>query len=196
MNEERSVSQQLQEHLRRHARTGVRWVYPGSAPLPPAAAPRSASPSASAPVSAATADPRVRLMFVGVELDEKGGQLLTKIIEAIGLTRDDVFVATIAVNDDDLASARQDLEERIDAVAPVILVGLGGTATRVLFGRPVPRGRWTDHRGIAFMPTIHPSDLLRDASDKRLVWEDMQAVAERYNEDLPPGAKPAKAKSK
>ena len=104
--------------------------------------------------------------------------------------------ATFAVNDDDLASSRQELEERIDAVAPVILVGLGGTATRVLFGRPVPRGRWTDHRGIAFMPTIHPSDLLRDASDKRLVWEDMQAVAERYNEDLPAGTKPAKAKSK
>lgn len=131
-------------------------------------------------------------MFIGEpsdenEADEKASQLLTKIIEAIGLTRDDVHIASVA----DLSLSR-----RIEAVAPAVLVALGNGVARTLLGENFERGQWADVEGTPLMPTLHPNDILENASAKRALWEDMKRVAERYNEDLPPGMKRAGAKSR
>jgi len=255
-----SVSAALHAHLRARARAGVRWVYPGSAPLPEAAsdplplapaadAPRQAPDPASgrAPDRAAllaairdemgdctrcklhagrknlvfgVGNPDARLMFVGEgpgrDEDEQGepfvgaaGQLLTKIIEAIGLDRSDVYIANVVKSrppnnrnpePDEIAACLPFLEKQIDAIGPKVLVALGNVAAKTLLktdtGIMKLRGSWREYRGIPLMPTFHPAYLLRNAEDKRLVWEDMLKVADRYNEDLPPGVKPARPKTK
>lgn len=192
MSAERSVSEQLQQHLRRHARTGVRWVYPGSAPLPPAAV----TADVTAPEAASESIPSVphaRLMFIGEPADsagspeDKASQLLTKIIEAIGLAREDVHIASVA----DMALSRL-----IETVAPAVLVSLGNAVTRTLLGDDYERSQWSDFEGVPLMPTLHPNDLLENASAKRALWEDMKRVVERYNEGLPAGMKKAGAKSR
>lgn len=169
-------------------------------------------------------NPRARLMFVGEgpgrEEDAQGepfvgpaGQLLTKIIQAIGLEREDVYIANVVKSrppnnrnpePDEIAACLPFLERQIAAVQPAVLVGLGNVPVKTLLnttrGITSLRGTWQEYRGIPFMPTFHPSYLLRqdegDLTAKRQVWDDMQQVAERYNQGLPPGEKPAKAKSK
>lgn len=256
----------LRAALARQQRIGVRWAYPGSTPLPEAAAlPRTAreEPPAGAreertvelpvvtPAAAPGAretlaviredlgdctrcalsggrknivfgvgNPRARLMFVGegpgADEDEQGepfvgkaGQLLDKIIEAIGLSRSDVYIANVVKcrppgnrnpEPEEIASCLPFLERQIASIAPAVLVTLGNVPTKTLLGVTTgivkTRGRWQAYRGIPVMPTFHPAYLLRTPGDKRLVWEDMQQVAARYNENLPPDAKPATPKGK
>jgi uracil-DNA glycosylase len=145
-------------------------------------------------------NPRAELMFVGEapgrDEDEQGlafvgraGQLLTKIIEAIGRTRDDVFIANVLKcrppsnrnpEPDEVASCRPFLDEQIRLIAPRVIVTLGTFAAQALLETDEPigrmRGRWRSTRGVKVMPTFHPAFLLRSPERKKDVWEDMKLV--------------------
>ncbi len=124
------------------------------------------------------------LAFVG-----RAGQLLTKIIEAMGKKRDDVFIANVLKcrppnnrnpEPDEVASCRPFLEEQIRLIQPKVIVTLGTFAAQALLetdesiGRL--RGRWRTTRGVRVMPTFHPAFLLRSPERKKDVWEDMKLV--------------------
>jgi DNA polymerase len=152
------------------------------------------------------------LMFVGeapgADEDEQGepfvgkaGQLLTRIIETMGLQRPDVYIGNIlkcrpdtpnqtAGNRKPTPTEMQTclpyLHEQIDVIRPRVLVALGGTAMEGLLnltGITKLRGRWHTYRGIPLMPTYHPAYLLRNQalSEKRRVWEDMLQVMDKLN---------------
>jgi DNA polymerase len=151
-------------------------------------------------------DPRAQLMFVGEapgrDEDEQGlafvgkaGQLLTKIIEAMGYKRDDVFICNVLKcrppnnrnpEPDEVASCRPFLEEQIRLIAPRVIVTLGTFAAQALLetdesiGRL--RGRWKSARGVRVMPTFHPAFLLRSPERKKDVWEDMKLVRDFLTE--------------
>jgi len=156
-------------------------------------------------------NPDARLMFVGeapgADEDAQGepfvgraGELLTKIIQATGLQRSDVYIANILKcrpdtpgqaagnrkpTSDEMATCIPFLHEQIDLIQPRVLVALGATAVEGLLGKTVGitrlRGQWHAYRGIPLMPTYHPAYLLRNQamSEKRKVWEDMLAVMEK-----------------
>jgi DNA polymerase len=150
--------------------------------------------------------PRAKLMFVGEApgYDEdlqglafvgKAGQLLTKIIEAIGMTRDDVYIANVLKSrppnnrnpeKDEVAACMPFLEEQIRLISPKVIVTLGTFATQAVLGTDEPigrlRGRWQAGRGYRVMPTFHPAFLLRSPDRKRDVWEDMKKVRDRLAE--------------
>lgn len=140
--------------------------------------------------------------FVG-----KAGQLLTKIIETMGLKRSDVYIANVLKcrpdtpqqktgnrqpTDEEMATCLPYLHEQIDLIQPKVLVALGAVAIKGLLGRPVSitksRGHWMEYRGLPLMPTFHPAYLLRTNSmqDKRAVWEDMLQVMEKLNRPISP----------
>ena len=143
---------------------------------------------------------RARLMFVGEgpgeEEDKRGepfvgkaGQLLTKIIEAIGLTREQVYIANVIKcrppgnrnpEPDEVAACEPFLFRQIDAIQPRVIVPLGKFAAQCLLKTADPitrlRGRTFDYRGATLIPTFHPAYLLRNPSAKREVWEDMKKV--------------------
>jgi len=145
-------------------------------------------------------NPRARLMFVGEapgeEEDKKGepfvgraGQLLTKIVEAIGLTREQVYIANVIKcrppgnrnpENDEVASCEPFLFRQIDVIQPKVIVPLGKFAAQCLLKTTDPitrlRGRQFDYRGTVLIPTFHPAYLLRNPSAKREVWEDMKKV--------------------
>jgi uracil-DNA glycosylase len=144
--------------------------------------------------------PKARLMFVGEapgeDEDKKGepfvgraGQLLTKIIEAIGMTRDQVYIANVIKcrppsnrnpEPDEVASCEPFLFRQIDVIQPKVIVPLGKFAAQSLLKTTDPitrlRGRQFDYRGAVLIPTFHPAYLLRNPSAKREVWEDMKKV--------------------
>jgi DNA polymerase len=152
-----------------------------------------------------------QLMFVGeapgADEDEQGepfvgkaGQLLTKIIQATGLSRADVYIANILKcrpdtpgqtagnrkpTSDEMATCIPYLHEQIDLIRPRVIVALGATAVEGLLGKTLGitklRGTWKTYRGTPLMPTYHPAYLLRNQamSEKRKVWEDMLAVMEK-----------------
>ena len=141
-----------------------------------------------------------RLMFVGeapgADEDAQGkpfvgraGQLLTKIIEAIGLKREDVIIGNVnrcrppgnrQPTLEEAAICRPFLFREIAAVRPEVIVVMGNTALRNLLeireGITRVRGQFQDFQGIKVMPTFHPAYLLRDPSKKRETWEDMKKV--------------------
>ena len=143
---------------------------------------------------------KARLMFVGEApgADEdiqarpfvgRAGQLLTKIIEAIGLKREEVLIGNVnrcrppgnrAPMPDEAATCKPFLEREIAIVQPDVIVVLGNTALRNLLdtreGITRARGRFHDYKGIKVMPTFHPAYLLRDPSKKRETWEDLKKV--------------------
>ena len=152
-----------------------------------------------------------QLMFVGeapgADEDEQGepfvgkaGQLLTKIIQATGLSRGDVYIANILKcrpdtpgqsagnrkpTPEEMQRCIPYLHEQIDLIRPKVIVALGATAGEGLLGKTVGitklRGHWQTYRGTPLMPTYHPAYLLRNQamSEKRRVWEDMLAVMEK-----------------
>jgi DNA polymerase len=150
--------------------------------------------------------PRAELMFVGeapgAEEDEQGlafvgraGQLLTKIIEAIGLRRDDVFIANVLKcrppqnrnpEPDEILSCQPFLEKQIETIRPKVLVGLGKFGGQWLLKTAEPisrlRGRIGDYNGIKAVPTYHPAFLLRNPDAKKEVWADMKLVKELLKE--------------
>jgi DNA polymerase len=129
------------------------------------------------------------------------GQLLTKIIKAMGLSREEVYIANImnyrpplptpvgnrAPELNEMAYCLPFLKAQLDIVQPDVIVALGNTAMEGLMGHDPKRritkirGQWMEFDGIPLIPTFHPSYLLRNQSmaSKRLVWEDMLAVMER-----------------
>ena len=145
-------------------------------------------------------NPGADLMFVGEApgADEdiqgepfvgKAGQLLTKIIEAIGLTRDQVYIANVIKcrppgnrnpEPDEVAQCEPFLFRQIDAIRPKVIVALGKFAAQCLLRSETPitrlRGREFIYRGAVLIPTFHPAYLLRNPSSKREVWEDMKRV--------------------
>lgn len=154
-------------------------------------------------------DPNADLMFVGEapgrDEDEQGfafvgraGQLLTKIIEAMGMTREDVYITNVLrcrppnnrnPEPDEVASCMPFLEESIRLISPKVVVALGTFATQAVLGTDEPigrlRGRWQSARGVRVMPTFHPSFLLRSPDRKKDVWEDMKLVRD-YLARVPP----------
>ena len=152
-----------------------------------------------------TGNPNATLMFVGeapgADEDVQGepfvgraGQLLTKIIESIGIERKDVFIGNInrcrppknrAPESDETAACKPFLLREISVVRPKVIVVLGATAAQNLLETNVPigklRGRFHDYYGVKVMPTFHPAYLLRDPNKKREVWEDMKVVREYLN---------------
>jgi len=146
-------------------------------------------------------NPNARLMFVGegpgADEDQQGepfvgkaGQLLTKIIEAIGLKRSDVYIANVIKcrppnnrnpEPDEVATCQPFLFAQLDLIKPKVIVALGTFAAHALLGSDAPisrlRGRVQDFRGGAkLIPTFHPAFLLRTPERKRDVWEDMKKV--------------------
>ena len=133
--------------------------------------------------------------FVG-----KAGQLLTRIIQTMGLTRQTVYIGNILKcrpdtpnqptgnrkpTTDEMKVCFPYLQEQIDLIRPKVLVALGATAMEGLLGKTVYitkiRGQWQSFRGIPLMPTYHPAYLLRNQNpiEKRRVWEDMLQVMEK-----------------
>jgi DNA polymerase len=143
---------------------------------------------------------QARLMFVGEApgADEdfqsrpfvgRAGQLLTKIIEAIGLKREEVLIGNVnrcrppgnrPPTFEEASMCKPFLEREIAVVQPDVIVTLGNTALQNLLGAKQGitklRGKFMDYKGIKVMPTFHPAYLLRDPSKKRETWEDLKTV--------------------
>ena len=158
-------------------------------------------------------DINAQLMFIGEApgADEdtqgepfvgKAGQLLTKIIQAMGLTRNSVYIGNILKcrpdtpgqasgnrkpTPEEMQTCIPYLHEQIDLIRPRVIVALGATAVEGLLGKTIGitklRGQWRTYRGTPLMPTYHPAYLLRNQSlsEKRRVWEDMLQVMERLS---------------
>lgn len=151
---------------------------------------------------------KARLMFVGeapgADEDAQGkpfvgraGQLLTKMIEAMGMKREDVIIGNVnrcrppgnrQPTLEEAAICRPFLFREIASIQPEIIVVMGNTALRNLLevreGITRVRGKFQDFRGIKVMPTFHPAYLLRDPSKKRETWEDLKMVRD-YLENNP-----------
>lgn len=145
-------------------------------------------------------NPHAQLMFVGEapgrDEDEQGepfvgraGQLLTKIIEAIGLKREDVYIANVIKcrppenrnpEPDEVATCEPFLFRQVDTIKPKVIVALGTFAAHALLKTTDPisrlRGRVFSYRGSQLVPTFHPAFLLRSPDRKRDTWEDMKKV--------------------
>jgi DNA polymerase len=122
--------------------------------------------------------------FVG-----KAGQLLTKMIEAMGYSRADVYICNVLKcrppgnrnpEPDEVASCEPFLKRQLAAIRPRMIVALGKFAAQCLLRDDTPitrlRGGFRSYEGIPLMPTLHPAYLLRDPSKKKLAWEDLKAV--------------------
>lgn len=161
-------------------------------------------------------NPEAKLMFVGeapgADEDREGepfvgraGQLLTKIIEAMGFSRAEVYIANVLKcrpdmpegesgnrkpRPEEMATCLPYLIQQIEIIQPKCLVALGATAMEGLLEQPAVmrevRGRWHNFRGIPLMATYHPAYLLRNQSmaEKRKVWEDMLLVLEKLGEPI------------
>ena len=145
-------------------------------------------------------NPNADLMFVGeapgrdediqgIPFVGRAGQKLTQIIEAIGLRRDEVYIANVIKcrppenrnpEPDEVEACEQFLFRQVDVIKPKVIVALGTFAARSLLKTDAPisrlRGRVYDYRGAKLIPTFHPAYLLRNPSCRREVWEDMKNV--------------------
>ena len=154
-------------------------------------------------------NPTARLMFVGdspgPDEDRQGepfvgkaGQLLTKMIGAMGFSRSEVYIANVVKcrppgnrdpQSDEVAACRPFLERQIEAVQPEVIVTLGSVAAASLLGRSVAiteeRGSWTAHRGVPLLLTLHPAYLLREPRAKADAWADLQLVMKRLGLERP-----------
>ena len=161
-----------------------------------------------------TGDPEAELMFVGEAPGEdedrqgkpfvgKAGQLLTRIIEAMELKREDVYIANIIKcrppgnrnpEPDEIASCSPFIQRQIEIMRPKVICALGTFAAQTLLGTGQKisqlRGRFHDlpilfsdgsPAGIKVMPTFHPAYLLRNPEEKKRVWEDMQMIMRELN---------------
>jgi len=122
--------------------------------------------------------------FVGM-----AGQLLTRIIKAMNLERENVYIANIIKcrppsnrnpQPDEIATCEPFLRKQVEIVNPKVICALGTFAAQTLLKTDQKisrlRGRFHDYFGVQLMPTYHPAYLLRNPSDKRLVWEDMKLI--------------------
>jgi DNA polymerase len=152
-------------------------------------------------------NPNADLMFVGeapgrdedlqgIPFVGRAGQKLTQIIEAIGLTRDQVYIANVIKcrppenrnpDPDEVETCEPFLFRQIDAIRPKVIVALGTFAARSLLKTNDPisrlRGRVYEYRGAKLIPTFHPAFLLRNPDCRREVWEDMKKVRALLKEE-------------
>lgn len=151
-------------------------------------------------------DLRAALMFIGegpgAQEDASGrpfvgaaGQLLDKMLAAIGMTRGQVYICNIVKcrppqnrvpEPDERAACMPYLRAQVALVRPKVIVCLGSTPTRALLGDHMritrDRGVWQLKKGVWFMPTYHPAALLRDLDKKRPAWEDFKAIRDKLIE--------------
>jgi DNA polymerase len=151
-------------------------------------------------------NPHADLMFVGeapgrdediqgIPFVGRAGQKLTQIIEAIGLKREDVYIANVIKcrppenrnpEPDEVEKCEPFLFRQIDLIQPKVIVALGTFAARSLLKTDAPisrlRGRVYEYRGAQLIPTFHPAYLLRNPSCRREVWEDMKKVRALLND--------------
>lgn len=149
-------------------------------------------------------NPYAALVFVGEAPGEQedlqgqpfvgpAGELLTKIIEAIGLRREEVYLTSVIKcrppnnrnpEPDEIATCAPFLQEQLQIIQPKIICALGAYAAQTLLRTTETisqlRGRFHDYHGIKLMPTYHPAYLLRKPAEKRFVWQDMQLVQKAY----------------
>jgi uracil-DNA glycosylase len=147
-------------------------------------------------------DPCAALVFVGEgpgeEEDRQGepfvgpaGQLLTRMIAAMGLSRETVYIANVVKcrppgnrkpEPGEMAACLPYLLRQLDLIAPRAICALGNMAAKALLDTPESitrlRGKFAEHRGIPVLPTFHPSYLLRTPDDKRLAWSDLRKIME------------------
>lgn len=155
-------------------------------------------------------NPHPEILFVGegpgADEDRQGvpfvgeaGQLLTKMIEAMGLKRDDVFLANIVKcrppanrtpAPDEIAACLPYLHEQIALLQPKVIVALGAVASQSLLGVDTRigelRGQWRQFGAIDMMPTYHPAYLVRLPAAKHEAWADLQGVLKRLGRTAPP----------
>ena len=151
-------------------------------------------------------DLHAALMFIGegpgAQEDATGrpfvgaaGQLLDRMLAAIGMTREQVFICNIVKcrppqirvpEPDERSDCMPYLRQQVALVRPKIIVCLGSTPTRALLGDQMritrDRGVWQLKKGVWFMPTYHPAALLRDLDKKRPAWEDFKAIRDKLIE--------------
>ena len=133
--------------------------------------------------------------FVG-----KAGQLLTKMIAAMGLSREQVYIANIIKcrppknrnpEPDEIAACHPFLSQQISAIRPKIICALGTFSAQTLLNTQARisdlRGRFHDLNGVQVLPTFHPAYLLRNPDEKKRVWEDLQMIMAALNLPLPEG---------
>jgi DNA polymerase len=154
-------------------------------------------------------NPKARLMFVGEAPGEdedlqgepfvgRAGQLLTKMIEAMGLRREDVYICNTVKcrppnnrnpEPDELSTCEPFLKAQLAAVKPDAIVTLGKFAAQALLRDESPvsrlRGHWREYEGIPLMPTFHPAYLLRSPGEKGKVWEDLKQVMKKLGLKAP-----------
>lgn len=131
----------------------------------------------------------------GVPFVGPAGELLTRILAAIGLRREEVYIANIVKcrpprnrdpEPEEAAACRGFLEAQIELVQPRVILALGRVAAQALLGTDRPlgrlRGEWFEVLGVPTRATYHPAALLRNSSFKRPTWEDMQIVRDRLRE--------------
>ena len=148
-------------------------------------------------------DPEAALMLIGEGPGEQedltgrpfvgpAGQLLDRILAAAGLSREQVYICNVVKcrpphnripEADECQACMPYLRQQVALVRPKVILLLGATAAKAVLGPDIritrDRGVWHLSRGVWILPTFHPSALLRDATKKRPVWEDMQAVREK-----------------
>lgn len=151
-----------------------------------------------------TGNPRAQLVFVGegpgAEEDAQGlpfvgpaGQLLTKMIEAMGFKRDEVYICNVVKcrppnnrnpEPDEIAACEPFLKAQLKSIQPKAIVALGKFAAQTLLRDEAPitrlRGTWRQYEGIALMPTFHPAYLLRQPAEKKKAWSDLQQVMKMF----------------
>ena len=157
-------------------------------------------------------NPNADLMFIGeapgADEDRQGepfvgrsGQLLTNMIKAMGLAREEVYIANIIKcrppgnrqpESDECETCSPFLLRQIEAIKPKVLVALGAVAAKTLLAMNAPmselRGRWFDFHGHKLAVTYHPAFLLRDPRQKKETWKDLQMVMNDLGLKVPPPA--------
>ncbi len=212
----REIVGQVRAHLERQQelgldRAGLRWPQPAAAP--PAPRPtleqvrtalgdctRCKLHTTRTQIVFGVGNPNAQLVFVGeapgADEDAQGepfvgraGQLLTKIIEAMGMRREDVYICNIikcrppnnrTPEADEILACQPFLLQQLHAIGPQFICALGGPAAQTLLRTKEPisrlRGRFHDYHGIPLLPTFHPAFLLRNPGEKKTVWEDMKLL--------------------
>lgn len=152
-------------------------------------------------------NPKAELVFVGegpgADEDEQGipfvgkaGGLLTKMIEAMGFRREDVYICNVVKcrppgnrnpEPDEIAACEPFLKAQLAAIQPKAIVALGKFAAQTLLRDETPitrlRGNWRTYEGIRLMPTFHPAYLLRSPAEKAKAWEDLKQVMALFGKE-------------
>jgi len=152
-------------------------------------------------------NPKAELVFVGEgpgeEEDKQGipfvgaaGQLLTRMIEAMGFKRDEVYICNVVKcrppgnrnpEPDEIEACEPFLKAQLSSIGPKVIVTLGKFAAQTLLRDATPitrmRGRWREYCGVRLMPTFHPAYLLRSPNEKKKAWDDLQQVMKAFGRE-------------